>query len=585
MADPLLALVPPFRAAIVKAFGREHEGIDPALRRSDRADYQANVALALAKTVRKPPRDVAAAIVENLDVSKIADRVEITGPGFINLTLAADFLSEAVTRAAADPRLGVDRAAAPETVVVDYSAPNVAKDLHVGNLRSTIIGDSLSRVLEDVGHRVIRQNHLGDWGTPFGMLIEHFLDTSAAAAATGEPRGARIGPSIPDPNAFYREARAKFDADPAFAERARRRVVLLQGGDESTLAQWRRLVDASKRYLAAVYEALSVKLDDKDIAGESLYNPMLPEIVADLEQRGIARPSDGALCVFPPGFPGRDGEPLPLIVRKQDGGYGYATTDLAAIRYRLETLGARRLIYVVGAPQSQHLAMVFKTAELAGWLVPPARAEHVAFGSVLGADRKMFRTRAGETVRLMDLLDEAKERALSIVTEKNPSLDDATRDSVARAVGIGAVKYADLSSDRIKDYVFDWSRMLAFDGNTAPYLQYAHARIRSIFRRGEAIRGDAARIAVARPEERAVGLEILAFGSVVHEVAATLQPHRLCTYLYGLSTAFSSFYEACPVLKASSEDERRSRLALSDLTARVLAHGLDLLGIEAPERM
>jgi arginyl-tRNA synthetase len=585
MADPLLTLVAPFRAAIVKAFGREHESVDPALRRSDRADYQANVALALAKMVGGKPRDIAAAIVKSLDVTNIAERVEIAGPGFINLTLDARFLSDATSQVAADPRLGVTPATDQETVVIDYSAPNVAKDLHVGNLRSTIIGDALSRVLEDVGHRVIRQNHLGDWGTPFGMLIEHLLDVSAADTAVAAPTATHSDPSIADLNAFYREARTKFDSDPAFAQRARRRVVLLQSGDEATLAHWQRLVEASKRYLARVYDALSVKLDDKDIAGESLYKSMLPEVVAELEHKGLARLSDGALCVFLPGFPGRDGEPLPLIIRKQDGGYGYATTDLAAIRYRLRNLGARRLIYVVGAPQSQHLAMVFKTAELAGWLAPPARAEHVAFGSVLGADRKMFKTRGGETVRLIDLLDEAKERALAIVTEKNSSLDDATREAVARAVGIGAVKYADLSNDRIKDYAFDWSRMLAFDGNTAPYLQYAHARIRSIFRRGDASGERLDRITLAAPAERAVGLELLAFGTVVHEVAATLQPHRLCTYLYGLSTAFSSFYEACPVLKASNEHERASRLALSNLTARVLAHGLGLLGIAAPERM
>ncbi len=580
MADPLLALVSPFRAAIASAFGPEHAHFDPALRRSDRADYQANVALALCKVVGGRPRDVAAAIVRHLDVAHMVAHVEIAGPGFINLTLDANFLSDSVSRLAGDSQLGVLPAPVRETVVIDYSSPNVAKEMHVGNLRSTIIGDALSRVLEVVGHNVIRQNHLGDWGTPFGMLIEHLLDIGAAADG-----GAKDALSITDLNAFYRQARAKFDSDPAFAERARRRVVLLQSGDETTLTEWRVLVDASKRYFAAIYDALSVKLTDRDIAGESLYNPMLPEVVAELESKGLTSLSDGALCVFPPGFPGRDNEPLPLIVRKQDGGYGYATTDLAAIRYRVATLGAQRVIYVVGAPQSQHLAMVFKTAEMAGWLLPPARAEHVAFGSVLGADRKMFKTRSGESVRLIDLLDEAKERALAIVTEKNPSLDEAARAAVARAVGIGAVKYADLSSDRIKDYMFDWSRMLAFDGNTAPYLQYAHARIASIFRRGEVSPTELGPITLREPAERALGLEILGFGTVVHDVAATLQPHRLCTYLYGLSTAFSAFYEACPVLKASTELERDSRISLSHLTARVLARGLDLLGIEVPERM
>jgi arginyl-tRNA synthetase len=580
MADPLTALVSPFRTAIARAFGVQHEHIDPALRRSDRADYQANVALALSKVVGGRPRDVAAAIVEHLDVSRMVQRIEIAGPGFINITLDSNFISAAVSELACDPRLGVAPATVRETVVIDYSSPNVAKEMHVGNLRSTIIGDALSRVLEDVGHRVIRQNHLGDWGTPFGMLIEHLLDLGAAGDGD-----ARDEPSVTDLNTFYRQAREKFDRDPAFAERARHRVVLLQSGDEATLVLWRKLVDVSKRYFAAIYEALSVKLTGQDIAGESLYNALLPEVVAELEAKGLTSLSDGALCVFPPGFPGRDGEPLPLIVRKQDGGYGYATTDLAAVRYRVATLGAQRIVYVVGAPQSQHLAMVFKTAEMAGWLVPPARAEHVAFGSVLGADRKMFKTRSGESVRLIDLLDEAKERALAIVTEKNPSLDADARAAVARAVGIGAVKYADLSSDRIKDYMFDWSRMLAFDGNTAPYLQYAHARISSIFRRGEVDPAELGPVTLVAPAERALGLEILGLGTVVHDVAATLQPHRLCTYLYGLSTAFSAFYEACPVLKASSESERTSRIALSHLTARVLAHGLDLLGIEVPERM
>jgi arginyl-tRNA synthetase len=573
MADPLLTLAPAFHAAIAAAFGPEHAGADPALRPSDRADYQANVALGLRKQLGGAPRDLAAKVVANLDLRGVAERVEVAGAGFINITLEAGFLSRALREIAADPRLGVDPARASETVALDYSSPNIAKEMHVGHLRSTILGDALARVLEAAGHRVVRQNHLGDWGTPFGMLIEHLADGAAAESAAA------------DPNAFYQEARSKFDGDPAFAERARRRVVLLQGGDEATLALWRTFVAASRRYLETMYEKLGVTLKDADVAGESFYNPMLGEVVAELTAKGLARESEGALCVFPPGFAGRDGEPLPLIVRKQDGGYGYATSDLAAIRYRTGALGARRIVYVVGTPQSQHLAMVFKAAELAGWLAPPARAEHVAFGSVLGADKKMLKTRSGEAVRLLDLLDEAVTRARAVVDEKSPELDAPERAEVARAVGIGAVKYADLSSDRVKDYVFDWSRMLAFEGNTAPYLQYAHARIRSIFRRaGEGV-PPPDRIEVAAPAERALALALLSFGSAVHEVEETLQPHRLCTYLFVLSTAFSTFYEQCPVLKAPTEAERRSRLALSDLTARVLARGLDLLGIGAPDRM
>ena len=573
MADPLHTLAPAFQAAIAAAFGPEHAGADPALRPSDRADYQANVALGLRKQLGGAPRDIASKIVANLDLGGVAERVEVAGAGFINITLDAGFLSRAVREIVADGRLGVDPAKDPETVALDYSSPNIAKEMHVGHLRSTILGDALARVLEASGHRVVRQNHLGDWGTPFGMLIEHLVD------------GADIEGATADPNAFYQEARAKFDKDPAFAERARRRVVLLQGGDEPTLALWRRFVGASRRYLETMYERLGVTLKDADVAGESLYNPMLGDVITELTAEGLARESEGALCVFPPGFAGREGEPLPLIVRKQDGGYGYGTTDLAAVRYRTGTLGAKRLVYVVGAPQSQHLAMVFKIAEMAGWLVPPARAEHVAFGSVLGADKKMLKTRSGESVRLLDLLDEAVSRARAIVDEKSPELDARERAEVARAVGIGAVKYADLSSDRVKDYVFDWSRMLAFEGNTAPYLQYAHARIRSIFRKaGEGVPPPEG-IEIAAPAERALALALLSFGSAVHEVEETLQPHRLCTYLYVLSTAFSTFYEQCPVLKAPTEAERRSRLALSDLTARVLARGLDLLGIRAPDRM
>jgi arginyl-tRNA synthetase len=574
MVDPIVKLAPVFRAAIVQAFGPAYAQVDPLLRPSQHADYQANVALGLGKALGRPPRDVAAAIEKELRSSAIA-KAEIAGPGFINIWLDDATLS-AELGAAASSALGLEPARPTETVVIDYSSPNVAKEMHVGHLRSTIIGDALARVLEALGHRVIRQNHLGDWGTPFGMLIEHLLD----AAAQGSEH------SVSDLNAFYQAARQKFDADPSFAERARKRVVLLQGGDPDTLALWNKLVDASKRYFGSVYARLGISLSDADIAGESLYNPMLPGIVAELENKGLAKVDAGAVCVFPPGFKGRDEQPLPLIIKKQDGGYGYATTDLAGLRHRIEKLGATRIIYVVGSPQAQHLAMVFETAKLAGWLAPPVRAEHVGFGSVLGSDKKMFKTRSatGQTVRLIDLLDEAVRRAAEIVGEKNPSLSESERGTIARAVGIGAVKYADLSSDRIKDYVFDWDRMLSFDGNTAPYLQYAHARIRSIFRKGETEAPPPSAIAVREPAERALGKKLLAFPSVVEEVATSLEPHKLCGYLYDLATAFSSFYESCPVLKAEGAT-RASRLALSDLSARVMARGLGLLGIEAPERM
>jgi arginyl-tRNA synthetase len=579
MADPLLALTPPFQLALRAAFGDEWASEGPVIRRSDRADYQADIALGLAKKLGRPPREVAAALLEHLDLSAICSAVEIAGPGFINLTLRDEWLAERTARLLTHARLDVEASGPTETVVVDYSSPNVAKEMHVGHLRSTIIGDALVRVLEFLGHRVIRQNHLGDWGTPFGMLIEHLIDA-------GEDAYLKV--SAADLESFYKQARAKFDADPGFAERSRRRVVLLQGGDVHTLALWNELMAQSKRYLSLVYERLGVSLREADIRGESFYNPLLDGVVRDLDEKGLLVTSDGASCVFPSGFTNKANEPLPLIVRKQDGGYGYAATDLAAVRYRTGELGATRVLVVVGAPQQQHLAMVNAVARDAGWLVPPARAEHVAFGSVLGADKKMFKTRSGENIKLISLLDEAVQRALAIVAEKNPGLDARTQADVARQIGIGAVKYADLSSDRVKDYVFDWQRMLAFDGNSAPYLQYAHARIRSIFRRGgvepASLHEQGATLSIEAPAERALALELMGFGAAVRSVADSLQPHRMCTYLYTLATRFSTFFEQCPVLNSAPET-RASRLLLCELSARTLSEGLGLLGIEAPDQM
>jgi arginyl-tRNA synthetase len=581
MADPSVVLSERFAGALA-ALDESLRGADPVVRRSDRADYQVNGSMALAKRTGRPPRDLAQDLIDRVELADIAHPPEIAGPGFINVTLQDAFLARALAETATDPHLGVTRAATTETVVVDYSAPNVAKEMHVGHLRSTIIGDALVRVLEFVGHTVIRQNHLGDWGTPFGMLIEHLLSVGEAEAAHEL--------SVGDLGRFYQEARAEFDANPDFAERARRRVVALQAGDPETLRFWRLLVDESSRYFSSVYERLGVKLTAADQAGESMYNPLLADTVVELDRLGLLVESEGALCVFPPGFTTREGNPLPLIVRKSDGGFGYDTTDLAAIRYRLRDLGATHLLYVVGAPQREHLEMIFETARLAGWLVPPARAEHVAFGSVLGADRKMYRTRAGGSIRLVDLLDEAVERAARVVAEKAPDLGPAEAAAVSEAVGIGAVKYADLSNDRVKDYVFDWDRMLDFSGNTAPYLQYAHARVRSVFRRAEAdgIAVDPAGLAPAaefHPAERRLALEILSFDGSVHATEAALQPHRLCTYLFDLATAFTDFYESCPILRADTAEQLRSRLLLADLTARVLGRGLELLGIAAPERM
>jgi arginyl-tRNA synthetase len=579
VADPSVVLSERFAGALA-SLDETLRGADPVVRRSDRADYQVNGSMALAKKTGRPPRDLAQDIVARVDLTDIAHPPEIAGPGFINVTLQDAFLARALQETAGDAALGVTPSATTETVVMDYSAPNVAKEMHVGHLRSSIIGDALVRVLEFVGHRVIRQNHLGDWGTPFGMLIEHLLSVGEAEAANEL--------SVGDLGRFYQEARAEFDANPEFAERARRRVVELQAGDPQTLRLWKLLVDESSRYFTNVYERLGVKLTTDDQAGESMYNPLLADTMAELEQLGLLVESDGALCVFPAGFTTREGNPLPLIVRKSDGGFGYDTTDLAAIRYRLRDLGADHIIYVVGAPQREHLEMIIETARQAGWLKPPARAEHVAFGSVLGADRKMFRTRAGGSIRLVDLLDEAVERAGRVVAERVDQLSPAEQAAVSEAVGIGAVKYADLSNDRVKDYVFDWDRMLDFNGNTAPYLQYAHARVRSIFRKAETDGVDVSNLAPAAefaPAERRLALELLSFDGAVHGTEVSLAPHRLCTYLFDLATAFTDFYESCPILRADTEEQRRSRLFLADLTSRVLAQGLDLLGIAAPARM
>ncbi|GAA2183508.1 arginine--tRNA ligase [Micromonospora lupini] len=550
--------------------------VDPVVRRSQRADFQSDAALALARRLGRPPRDIAAEVLERAELADVCSRAEVSGPGFLNLTVADQALAGLVAALAVDRRLGVPVAVEPETVVVDYSAPNVAKEMHVGHLRSTVIGDAAARLLEWLGHRVLRANHLGDWGTPFGMLIEHLADLGEAEAAQELSMG--------DLDTFYKAARAKFDADEAFAERSRLRVVALQGGDPVTLRLWRLLVEQSERYFMTVYDLLDVTLSERDFHGESSYNGLLGPVVEELDRLRLLRASDGAACVFPPGSVGRDGEPLPLIVRKSDGGYGYAATDLAAIRQRTGALGATRLLYVVGLPQRRHFEMVYAVAAQAGWLAPPARAEHVGFGSILGSDGRMLRSRAGGSVKLVGLLEEAISRATALARERNPELGEAEAAEVGRAVGIGAIKYADLSNDRNRDYVLDWERMLSLDGNTAPYLQYAYSRIGSIFRRaGVAARPDAA-VSLAEPAERALAFELVGFGRVVGEVADNLEFHHLAGYLYRLAAAFSTFYERCPVLRAD-EPVRESRLVLCDLTARVLRQGLHLLGIRTPERM
>ncbi|HUA11071.1 MAG TPA: arginine--tRNA ligase, partial [Solirubrobacteraceae bacterium] len=534
------------------------------------AEYQSNAALALAKQLGRPPRELAQEIAENLRVEDMSEPPVIAGPGFINLRLREQWLEARLAFLLDDERLGVPTVSARERFVVDYSAPNVAKEMHVGHLRSTIIGDALVRMLRFVGEEVIAQNHIGDWGTPFGMLIEQLVDEGWAptGGAAGTDGGA--GHSIADLNAFYRAANERWREDPAFAERARARVVALQGGDPPTRTLWRQLVAESERHFREVYELLGVELSDADIAGESTYQDELAEVVEELEERGLATLSEGALCVFPKGFTGRDGEPVPLIVRKSDGGYSYDTTDLAAIRRRTRELGARELLYVVGAPQRLHFEMVFQVAREMGWINGSARAEHVAFGSVLGEDRKMLRSRTGAPVLLVELLREAIDRAAQVLAQRGMEPDA----ELARAIGIGAVKYADLSSDREKDYVFSWARMLSFEGNTSVYLQYANARARSVLRRALSEGATpGARIVLERDAERELALALLRLPAAIDATLSDYRPHKLCGYLHGLAVSFSGFYEACPVLTAEPA-LRDSRLALCELTSRAITLGL-----------
>ncbi|MBO0809137.1 MAG: arginine--tRNA ligase, partial [Actinobacteria bacterium] len=473
MADPRDVLARRVTDALGAAFGPAHAGADPLIRPSQFADFQSNAALPLARQLGRPPREVAAELAGHLDVTGVADPPEVSGPGFINFTLAADWIAAQAQAQLADQRLGSPAADPPQRVVVDYSGPNVAKELHVGHLRATVVGDAVVRILEYLGHTVSREAHLGDWGTPFGMLIEHVLDIGEEATYEQLAAG--------EITAFYQAARAKFVSDPAFADRARRRVARLQAGDEETMRLWQVLVTDSLEYLTALYRRLRVTLTSDDMAPESFYNPMLADVCKELEADGIAVMSEGALCAFPPGFTGRDGAPLPVILRKSDGGYGYGTTDVAAIRHRLVDQHADRIIYVVGSEQSQHLQMVFEVAREAGWLTGGARAEHAVIGMVTGPDGKRLKTREGEQVKLASLLDEAVERAAAVIADRYD--DPALREQIAEAVGIGAVKYGDLSVARDSSYAFDFDRMLALTGNTGPYLQYATTRIRSIFRR------------------------------------------------------------------------------------------------------
>jgi arginyl-tRNA synthetase len=576
MSDPVSTLTDLLRPVFADLAGTDD--VDPAVRASDHADCQINGALPLAKRLGANPRDLAHRIVDAGVLDGIAASFEIAGPGFINVTFSPEYLAAELGNVRMDDHLGLARADPTKLVIVDYSSPNVAKEMHVGHLRSTAIGDSLVRLLEALGHRVKRENHVGDWGTPFGMLIEHLLDLGETEAADAL--------SLGDLDGFYKQARAAFEASEVFQERARQRVVLLQGGDAETLRLWNLLVGLSADYFSSVYETLGVLLTNDDLVGESYYQPLMPDVVERLTAAGLLTQSDGADVVFPPGFENRDGDPLPLIIQKGTGGFNYATSDLACVIDRTERIGADLVLYVVDAGQSQHFQMVFAVARMAGWLDDSTDAVHVPFGIVLGTDRKRLKSRSGEPVRLVALLDEAVARADAAVAEKNPTLDVETRASIARSIGIGAVKYADLSTDRVKDYVFDFDRMLAFEGNTGPYLQYAHARICSIFRREGVDRAtvQSTPIDLVEPQERALARQILAFPTAVEAAAIVYSPHKLCTYVYDLATACSAFYEHCKI-KGSPEPMYSSRLALADLSARVLERALGLLGVDAPEQM
>jgi arginyl-tRNA synthetase len=607
-ADPAAALAECVANAVRLVTGRTISPEEALIREAapeHGADYQSNAAMGLAKRLGRPPRALAEELAARLALADIAEPPAVAGPGFINIRLRDAWIAQRLAQIAADERLGVPRSASPRRIVIDYSSPNVAKEMHVGHLRSTIIGDALARLLRFAGHEVILRNHLGDWGTPFGMLIEHMLDSGrgAGAGGAGEAAGRTAGPadggrySIADLGAFYQAAQSKFASDPAFAERSRQRVVELQRGDAATVGLWRELVEESGSHFEEVYELLGVLLGPQDIVGESAYEQELAEVAAELQERGLARISEGALCAFPEGFRGRDGEPVPLIVRKRDGAYSYDATDLAALRHRVRELGAQELLYVVGAPQRLHFEMVFRVAREAGWLDGGVRARHVSFGSVLGEDRKMLRTRSGAPVRLVDLLREAIDRAAGVLAERGMQ----SSPELARTIGIGAVKYADLSSDRERDYVFSLERMLSFEGDTSVYLQYANARARSVLRRAQeraaAVRGSAdaapgpadaapgpARFELVEPVERALALELLRLPAATAGSLADYRPHRLCGYLHGLAVVFSVFYESCPVLDAQ-EPVRSSRLALCELVSRAITLGLAQLGIGAPERL
>ncbi|MEV0982609.1 arginine--tRNA ligase [Streptomyces sp. NPDC049915] len=572
-------------ASALSAALPEAAGADPLLRRSDRADYQANGILALAKKAKANPRELATQVVAQVTTGDLIQDIEVSGPGFLNVTITDRAITENLAARAADTdgRLGVPRAEQPGTTVVDYAQPNVAKEMHVGHLRSAVIGDSVVQLLEFTGENVVRRHHIGDWGTQFGMLIQyldehpHELDHSGAEVSGEE--------AMSNLDRLYKAARRKFDSDEEFKTRARRRVVDLQAGEPHTLAMWQKFVDESKIYFFSVFEKLDMEVRDPDIVGESGYNDMLAETCRLLEESGVAVRSEGALCVFFDDIKGPDGNPVPLIVQKSDGGYGYAATDLSAIRDRVFNLKANTLLYVVDARQSLHFKMVFETARKAGWLNDDVKAHQLAFGTVLGKDGKPFKTREGETVRLVDLLDEAIDRASAVVREKAQDLSEEEIAERGAQVGIGAVKYADLSTSANRDYKFDLDQMVSLNGDTSVYLQYAYARIQSILRKAGEVRPAAHPELGLHEAERALGLHVDAFAEIVAEAASEYAPHKMTAYLYQLASLYTTFYDKCPVLKAETPEQVENRLFLCDVTAKTLHQGMALLGIRTPERL
>lgn len=542
--------------------------------RPEFGDYQANGVMAAAKQLKTNPRELANRLLESLDLSDMASKVEIAGPGFINIHLNEAWLAQKVATASATASSNPE----PQTVVVDYSSPNLAKEMHVGHLRSSIIGDAVARVLAWQGHQVIRQNHVGDWGTQFGMLIAHM---ESLQAQSGE-----LSMQLADLEGFYRAAKRRFDDEPDFAETARNYVVKLQSGDAKCLALWQQFIDISLQHCEEAYQRLGVQLTRENVQAESTYNDDLAPVIADLQAAGLVREDQGAQCVFLDEFKNKDDSITPIIVQKSDGGYLYATTDLAAIRYRSNVLQADRVLYFTDVRQSLHFKQIFTLAYKAGFAPASLSLEHMPFGTMLGEDGKPFKTRTGGTVKLVDLLNEAEERAFALVSSKNPDLDEAERHVIAKKVGIGAVKYADLSKNRSSDYMFSWESMLSFEGNTAPYLQYAYTRIQSIFRKVEGSVAESAPLQLHEAAERTLAVKLLQFIEATDAVARDGMPNHLCMYLYELAGNFMSFYEACPILKEGVAPEvRESRLQLAKQTANTLQTGLDLLGIEVMERM